>query len=120
MKRQMLAAFVIGVIAVATGSVGRAVDNQPQTEAQDVKVLAEQSGCLKCHAIDKKVIGPAFRDIAAKYKNDPRARETLREKVKKGGKGNWTEVTGGVLMPPHSALLPEPLIAQLVDWVLSR
>jgi len=119
MKRRMLSAFVIGVMAVAAGSAG-APANQPRTKAQDIKVLAEQSACLKCHAIDKKVIGPAFRDIAAKYKNDPRARETLREKVKKGGKGNWTEVTGGVLMPPHSALLPEPLIAQLVDWVLSR
>ena len=120
MKRQMLAAFVIGVIAVATGIAGRAADNQPRTELQDVKELAEQSGCLRCHAVDKKVIGPAFRDIAARYKNDPRARETLREKVEKGGKGNWTEETGDILMPPHSALLPESLITQLVDWVLSR
>jgi cytochrome c len=120
----MLAAFFIGVMAVATGIAGRAVDTQPRTEpqdvkVQDVKVLAEQSGCLKCHAVDKKVTGPAFRDIAARYKNDSRAREMLREKVKKGGKGNWAKETGGALMPPHSALLPEPLIAQLVDWVLS-
>jgi cytochrome c len=129
MRPRMLAAFFIGVMAVATGIAGRAVDTQPRTEPQEVKVqdvkvqdvtvLAEQSGCLKCHAVDKKVTGPAFRDIAARYKNDSRAREMLREKVKKGGKGNWAEETGGALMPPHSALLPEPLIAQLVDWVLS-
>jgi cytochrome c551/c552 len=120
MKRRMVEALIIGVMAAVTASVARAVGDQPQTEAQDVAVLAEQSGCLKCHAIETKVIGPAFRDVATKYKSDPGAREKLLEKVKKGGKGNWTEVTGGVLMPPHSALIPDRMVAQLVDWVLSR
>ena len=121
MKHRMLAALLSGVMPLAAGI---AVDTQQtptphDVKVEDVKTVAEQSGCLKCHAIDKKVIGPAFQDIAARYKSDPRARETLREKVKKGGKGNWTKETGDALMPPHSALLPEPLIVQLVDWVLS-
>jgi cytochrome c len=118
MNARMLSAFVVVLTAVAVGSAGRATGNQPPTE--EVKALAEQSGCLKCHAADKKIVGPAFHDIAARYKDDSRARATLREKVKKGGKGNWTEVTGGVVMPPHSGLLPDALIAQLVDWVLSH
>lgn len=84
------------------------------------EALAKKSGCLECHSVDKKVIGPAFHDIAAKYKDDARARNALIEKVKKGGKGNWTDVTGGVPMPPHSALLSNPEIERLVDWVLGR
>ena len=82
--------------------------------------LARRAGCLECHSVDKKVIGPAYHDVAARYKDNSRARETLKEKVKKGGKGNWTDVTGGVPMPPHSALLSDAEIRTLVDWVLSR
>jgi cytochrome c551/c552 len=70
--------------------------------------------------VDNKVIGPAFHAIAARYKGDPRARETLIQKVRNGGKGNWTDITGGVPMPPHSALLSDAEIRSLVDWVLSR
>jgi cytochrome c len=84
------------------------------------EALARKSGCLECHSVDKKVIGPAYRDVAAKYKGDARARSALIEKVKKGGKGNWTEVTGGVLMPPFSPRLSDAEIQRLVDWVLSR
>lgn len=84
------------------------------------EALAKRSGCLNCHSVDTKVIGPAFRDVAARYKDDPAAREKLKEKVKNGGKGNWTDITGGVPMPPHSALLSDEEIRSLVDWVLSR
>lgn len=83
------------------------------------EALAKKSGCLECHSVDKKVIGPAFHDIAAKYKDDTRARAVLIETVKKGGKGNWTDVTGGVPMPPHSPRLSHADIKRLVDWVLS-
>jgi cytochrome c len=82
------------------------------------EALARKSGCLECHSVDKKVIGPAYRDVAARYKGDARARNALIEKVKKGGKGNWTEVTGGVLMPPHSPRLSDAEVQRLVDWVL--
>ena len=84
------------------------------------EALAKRIGCLECHSVNDKLIGPAFRDVAARYKRDPRAREALVQKVKSGGKGNWTAVTGGVPMPPHSALLSDAEIRSLVDWVLSR
>ena len=80
--------------------------------------LAKKSGCLACHAEDKKVIGPAFKDVAQKYKGDAGAKAKLVEKVKNGGKGNWTEVTGGVAMPPYSPRVPEKDIEALVDYVL--
>lgn len=85
--------------------------------ARGEEELAKKSGCLDCHAIDKKLIGPAFHDIAVKYKDAPGARAALIEKVKNGGKGNWTEITKGVPMPPHRRL-SDPEIERLVDWVL--
>ena len=84
------------------------------------EALAKRIGCLECHSVNDKLIGPAFRDVAARYKRDPSAREALVKKVKSGGKGNWTAITGGVPMPPHSALLSDAEIRGLVDWVLSR
>lgn len=82
--------------------------------------LAKKTGCLKCHSVDKKVIGPAYRDVAERYKDNPRARDILIGKVKNGGKGNWTEISDGVPMPPHSARLSTADIGRLVDWVLSH
>lgn len=81
--------------------------------------LAKKSGCLACHAVDKKVVGPAWNDVAAKYKGDAAARDALIAKVKAGGKGNWTDVTGGVPMPPYSPRVADADIEKLVDFVLA-
>ena len=59
--------------------------------------LLKKSGCTACHAIDKKLIGPAYVEVAAKYKGDAGAATKLAEKVKKGGSGVW----GQVPMPPN-------------------
>lgn len=80
--------------------------------------LAKKSGCLACHAEDRKVIGPSFKDVAEKYKGHAGAKATLVEKVKKGGKGNWNAVTGGVSMPPYSPRVPDKDIEALIDYVL--
>lgn len=80
--------------------------------------LAKKSGCLACHSVEKKVVGPAWKDVSAKYKGDAGAKAALIEKVKKGGKGNWTEVTGGAPMPPYSPRVKDEDIAKLVDFVL--
>lgn len=80
--------------------------------------LAKKSGCLACHAVDKKVVGPAWQDVSAKYKGDAAARAALISKVKAGGKGNWTDVTGGVPMPPYSPRVADADIEKLVDFVL--
>ena len=83
------------------------------------EALADRAGCLDCHSVDEKVTGPTFRDIAARYVGDPDARETLKEIVKNGGKGNWKD-TGDVPMPPHWGLLSDSEIESLVNWVLSQ
>jgi len=85
----------------------------------DMLALARKSGCLACHSVDKKVVGPAWKDVAARYKGNTDARAKLIEKVSKGGRGNWTEVTGNVAMPPYSPRVSPENIEQLVDFVLS-
>jgi cytochrome c len=76
--------------------------------------LAKKNACTACHAIDKKLVGPAYKDVAAKYKGDPSAQAKLEEKVKKGGSGVW----GQVPMPPNSNVKDED-VKTLVKWVLS-
>ncbi len=76
--------------------------------------LAQQKSCLSCHQIDRKVIGPAYKDVANRYKGDDGAEARLAEKIQKGGKGNW----GTIPMPPNGSVSPEEA-ATLAKWVLS-
>jgi cytochrome c len=76
--------------------------------------IASKSDCFACHAIDKKVVGPAFRDVALRYKNSPNVVDTLVHKVQVGGSGNW----GAVPMAPHP-LIPESDLKEVVTWILS-
>jgi cytochrome c len=75
------------------------------------KDLATKSGCMACHAVDKKLVGPAYQEVAKKYKASDEA--MLVDKVKKGGKGNW----GQIPMPPNDKLKDEDL-KTLVKWIL--
>jgi cytochrome c len=81
--------------------------------AEDQLALAKAKGCTNCHAVDKKVIGPAYKDVAAKYKGDSAGAAKLAEKVVKGGGGVW----GPIPMPPNKVTPDEA--KKLVDWVLS-
>lgn len=87
-----------------------------QVNAADAgQALAQKSGCLACHSVDKKVLGPAFKDVAAKYKGDKTAEAKLVEKVKKGGSGTW----GPMPMPANSPQVKDADIQTIVHWVLS-
>ena len=85
------------------------------TTAHANEKLAQANNCMTCHAVDKKVIGPSFKDVAAKYKGDKGAEAKLVQKVKAGGKGVW----GEVVMPPNPQLKDEDAKA-LVSWVMSQ
>ena len=76
--------------------------------------LAKKYNCLACHAVDKKLVGPAYRDVAAKYKGDAGAEAKLVAKVKNGGVGAW----GQIPMPPNASV-PDADIKAMVKWVLS-
>ena len=77
------------------------------------EALAKKHNCTACHAVDKKMVGPAYKDVAKKYKGQADAGAKLAEKVKKGGSGVW----GAVPMPPNAAV-PDGDINTLVAWVL--
>jgi len=81
--------------------------------AQADEALAKKHNCLACHQLDKKSVGPAYKDIAKKYKGQAGMDAKLAEKVKKGGQGVW----GPVPMPPNAAV-PDADIKKLVEWIL--
>lgn len=76
--------------------------------------LAQKNACTACHAVDKKLVGPSYKDVAAKYKGDAKAEAMLVEKVKKGGVGTW-----GQIPMPANANLSDADARTLVKWVLA-
>jgi cytochrome c len=77
--------------------------------------LATSKNCMACHAVDKKLVGPAYKDVAAKYKGDKTAADKLAAKVIKGGSGAW-----GAIPMPANPQVNEADAKKLVAWVLSQ
>jgi cytochrome c len=77
--------------------------------------LAKKHACFACHTLDKKVVGPSYKDVAAKYRADKDAPAKLAAKVKNGSQGVW----GNVPMPPNTAV-PDADVNALVKWILSQ
>jgi cytochrome c len=82
--------------------------------AQSGEDLIKKDGCTACHAVDKKVVGPAYKDVANKYRNDPKAPAYLQQKIKNGGAGVW----GPVPMPPNTQV-SDADIKTITTWILS-
>jgi cytochrome c len=78
------------------------------------KELAQAKNCLACHSVDNKVVGPAFKEVAAKYAGDKGAAATLAAKVMAGGGGVW-----GAIPMPANPQVKEPEAKKLVAWILS-
>jgi cytochrome c len=76
--------------------------------------LAQSSGCMTCHGVDKKIIGPSFKEIGTKYAGQAGAEETLFKRVKAGSKGTW----GSIPMPPNAHVKDHDVKA-LVRWTLT-
>jgi cytochrome c len=100
-------------LATILGAAAVAVSLSSPAVAQEE--LAKKHNCLACHAVDKKVVGPSYKEVAAKYRGDKTAEAKLFEKVKKGGVGVW----GQIPMPPN-ATVPDEDIKSLVKWILSQ
>lgn len=78
------------------------------------QALAQSKNCLSCHAIDKKIVGPAYKDVAKKYAGQKDAADKLASKIMKGGSGVW-----GVIPMPVNAQVNEAEAKKLAAWVLS-
>jgi cytochrome c len=103
-----------GAVIVALGGLAGLVTAAWADDAPRGQMIARANACMGCHAVDRKVVGPSFQQIAAKYKGDAQAPAKLVNKVKDGGSGVW-----GVLpMPPHPTM-SDADIRTVVDWVLA-
>ena len=95
-------------------TVGLLFGSHAMAMGDDGLELAKKNSCLACHQVDKKLVGPAYKDVAAKYKGDKTAEAKLVKKVKEGGKGVWGEIP----MPPNPQVKDED-IKTMVHWILS-
>jgi len=78
------------------------------------EALFKKNNCVTCHAIDRKIVGPSYDDVAKKFAGQPDAVQTLTDAIKKGHVGTW----GVVPMPPHPDM-PDSQVHEIVDWILS-
>lgn len=85
----------------------------PVVQAQNGEELAKKYNCLACHQVDKKVIGPSYQEVAAKYKGQADAATVLTAKIKAGGVGVW----GQIPMPPNPTVTDADM-QTLVSWIL--
>jgi len=99
-------AFYVALMVVA----GVAISGQAAAD----EALAKAKNCLTCHQVAMKIVGPAYKDVAAKYKGDAKAVDMLAAKIKSGGKGVWGEVP----MPPNNVTDDEA--KKLAAWVMSQ
>lgn len=108
-------AGVLGRMTVGVGAtfvVAALIVSTPVMASGD---LAKSRGCMACHAVDRKLVGPSYQEIAKKYRGDAQAPDTLTAKVKKGGAGVW----GPIPMPPH-AHVSDADIKSMVKWILAQ
>ncbi|EED98314.1 c-type cytochrome [Burkholderia multivorans] len=109
--RQVARRIVQGAVAASlVGAWGASAHGQ----VGDGLRVARSNACLGCHAVDRKLVGPSFKDIAARYKGDPQAVAKLSKKVKDGGSGVW----GAIPMPAHPRMSDADL-RSVVEWVLA-
>ena len=108
MKTKAVVVSLAGVALFASGAAHAVLDNVK------AEALMKKDGCAACHSIDKKIVGPAYVDVAAKYKNDKNAVAMLSKKVKEGSTGVW----GPIPMPPNAAT-SQADITELVTWIMT-
>ena len=98
--------FVMTIAALAAmGAAAPAMANE---------ALAKSKNCMACHAVDKKLVGPSYKDVAAKYAKDPAAVDKLASKIQKGGSGVW----GAVPLPPNGNVSADDSKA-LATWIMT-
>ncbi|MEX3691509.1 c-type cytochrome [Paraburkholderia sp. BR14263] len=109
--RRLVGGVVAGVLVAGAG-LGFALPTF--AAVPDGLKVAQTNACMGCHAVDRKLVGPSFLDVAAKYKGDAGAQGKLEKKVRDGGAGVW----GAIPMPSHPGMSAGD-IHSVVAWVLA-
>ena len=86
---------------------------QASVEDEKAFAIAKQNACLGCHAINKKIVGPSFQELAEKYKGDANVQAFFKNKIAKGGSGSW-----GVVPMPANTKLNDADLSTLTSWIL--
>jgi cytochrome c len=86
----------------------------PAAQANEAAALLQKAGCMACHSADKKILGPSFKEISAKYKGQS-VEAQLVKKIKEGGSGVW----GPIPMPANAGNLTDAEFKSVVSWMLS-
>jgi cytochrome c len=86
--------------------------------ADDGEALFKSSGCSSCHSVDKQGVGPALKDIAAKYAGNKKAQAMLEKKVRSGGSGSFPKMP--MPMPATPASVSDASVKTMVTWILSQ
>ncbi len=113
-RRLAVAAVRAPALVVAFASCLSAAFVATPSHAADDDALARAKNCLNCHALDRKVVGPAYRDVAKRYAGDRDAEARLALKIRRGGAGAW-----GVVPMPANAVTPDEAV-RLARWVLMQ
>lgn len=101
MKRVLLTFAALATVAAAAPAMAD-------------EALAKAKNCMACHSVDKKLVGPAYKEVAAKFAKDPGAVKMLAERIMKGSTGVW----GAVPMPPNTNVNADEA-TKLATWVMS-
>jgi len=107
--------FLMGIIAAVAVMLSTQAYAAGKVDMAAGQALAQKSGCMGCHKADGKLVGPGFKQVAAKYKGNKNAEAMLIAKVTKGGTGVW----GTIPMPPNAKVNPADM-KTLVEWVLAH
>jgi cytochrome c len=102
------------LVAWSCGQTAFAAPALSAKEAAAAHDIAKSNGCLSCHAIDEKIVGPAYTKVATKYASDSDAVASLAQSIRNGSSGKW----GRIPMPAHASMSQED-INLLARWVLS-
>jgi cytochrome c len=114
MKRWFGMSVLAVAISAVTGQGVLAAEAPAAFSTADAMNIARKNACMGCHAVDRKLVGPSFLQIAGKYKGDAQAQARLETKVKDGGSGVW-----GVLPMPSHRSMNGADIKTVVGWILA-
>jgi cytochrome c len=107
MNKQLHTTLLLPLLAAATFATAQAADGE---------AIVKKARCIACHAVDQKRVGPAYKDVAAKYRGDATIAPVLFDKVRHGGSGNW----GQIPMIPHPAdKISDEDLKAAIQWVLA-